>query len=127
MKYIGRALLALVLVAVVYLYAQYRGANMETKVMTDDVRKAAGGSYVKLADGVVHYQVAGPDTGRAVVLVHGFSVPYYIWDPVFDTLSKAGIRVVRLDLYGRGYSDRPDVPYSPDLFDREITGLLDAL
>src|SRR5690242_4931268 len=97
-------LVLLVLVVAVLAWAgfNYRRANLETSTLNDDVRKAAGGSYVKLADGVVHYQLAGLDTGRAVVLVHGFSVPYYIWDPVFDTLTRAGFRVLRYDLFGRG-------------------------
>lgn len=37
--------------------------------------------------------------------MHGFSVPYYIWEPTFAALVQAGLRVLRYDLYGRGYSD----------------------
>jgi pimeloyl-ACP methyl ester carboxylesterase len=59
--------------------------------------------------------------------VHGFSVPYYIWDPTFDALTAAGFRVFRYDLYGRGWSDRPDVRYDPDLYDQQLVQLLDAL
>src|SRR5438876_5387767 len=33
-----------------------------------------------------HYEVGGPAGGRAVVLVAGFSVPYYLWDPTFNAL-----------------------------------------
>jgi pimeloyl-ACP methyl ester carboxylesterase len=62
-----------------------------------------------------------------VVLVHGFSVPYFVWDPTFDALVQAGFHVLRYDLYGRGYSDRPAVTYDYDLFDRQLVELLDAL
>jgi pimeloyl-ACP methyl ester carboxylesterase len=127
MKRVGLGMLLLIIAAAVYGAAMFRRADMEKSAMTDEVRKAAGGSYAKIADGVVHYQVSGPDTARAVVLVHGFSVPYYIWDPVWDTLSKAGLHVIRLDLFGRGYSDRPEAVYSAALFDRQVIGLLDAL
>jgi pimeloyl-ACP methyl ester carboxylesterase len=127
MKKIGLLVLIVVIALIAYAGMTYRRADMEKSALTDEVRKSAGGSYATIADGVVHYQLAGPDTGRVVVLVHGFSVPYYIWDPVFDTLSKAGFRVLRYDLFGRGYSDRPDVTYDADLFDRQVTGLLDAL
>jgi len=48
--------------------------------------------------------------GPAVALVHGFSVPYYVWDPTAPELARAGFRVLRYDLYGRGYSDRPTPP-----------------
>ncbi len=34
---------------------------------------------------------------------------------------------LRYDLYGRGYSDRPDVVYNKDLFDRQLFGLLAIL
>jgi pimeloyl-ACP methyl ester carboxylesterase len=62
-----------------------------------------------------------------VVLVHGFSVPYYIWDPTFEALEEAGFRVLRFDLFGRGFSDRPFVPYDRELFDRQLGDLLDCL
>jgi pimeloyl-ACP methyl ester carboxylesterase len=62
-----------------------------------------------------------------IVLVHGFSVPYFIWDPTFEALLKAGFRVLRYDLYGRGYSDRPFAPNELALFDRQLIELLDAL
>jgi pimeloyl-ACP methyl ester carboxylesterase len=39
----------------------------------------------------------------------------------------AGYRVVRYDEYGRGWSDRPDVSYTADLYDRQLTQLLDSL
>ncbi len=42
-------------------------------------------------------------------------------------LAAAGFRVARYDTYGRGYSDRPDVKYTSDLFDRQLLQLLDSL
>ena len=42
-------------------------------------------------------------------------------------LRAAGFRVLRYDMYGRGYSDRPDVDYTLDLLDRQLVGLLDSL
>jgi len=35
--------------------------------------------------------------------------------------------VVRYDLYGRGYSDRPDVTYDLDLFDKQLNDLVASL
>lgn len=54
-------------------------------------------------------------------------MPYYIWDPTFDALTAAGLRVLRYDLFGRGYSDRPNTAYCPDLFDRQLLELLEKL
>lgn len=61
------------------------------------------------------------------MLAAGFSVPYYVWDPTFAALADAGFRVLRYDYYGRGFSDRLDVPYSQDLYVRQLTELLDAV
>lgn len=85
------------------------------------------GDFVRLPSGVTHYQVGGPPDGRPVVLVHGFSVPYFIWDPTFEYLVEQGCRVLRYDLLGRGFSERPAVRYDLDLFVAQLRELLDAL
>ncbi|MBC7260381.1 MAG: alpha/beta fold hydrolase, partial [Chloroflexi bacterium] len=103
---------------------RFRG---ETKVLDDEARKGVPGQFVRLPDGVVHYELAGPPDGQPVVLIHGFSVPYYIWDPTFPALAEAGFRTLRYDLYGRGFSDRPETEYTLDLFVRQLLNLLQAL
>ena len=80
----------------------------ETEELNDTVRANTPGSFVLLSDGYTHYELGGDENGEPVVLVHGFSVPYFIWDPTFDFLTKSGFRVLRYDLFGRGYSDRPE-------------------
>lgn len=99
----------------------------ESKHLTEKTRANLPGSFIHLQDGVVHYELAGPDDAPVVVLVHGFSVPYFIWDPTFEALAAGGYRVLRYDLFGRGYSDRPFGRYNTELFDRQLTGLLDGL
>ncbi|NWG33098.1 MAG: alpha/beta hydrolase [Chloroflexi bacterium] len=108
----------------------------ETKPLDDDARRSAGGSFVSLTDGVTHYELSNdsplPDgealgARDAVVLVHGFSVPYFIFDPTFDFLTQNGFRTLRYDLFGRGFSDRPRARYNMDLFVCQLLDLLDAL
>jgi len=120
-------LAALVLVA--GLAALYAFApNVETLAMDERARAGAGGAFIALSDGVVHYQLAGPEGAPTLVLLHGFSTPYLIWDSNFSALSAAGYRVLRYDLYGRGFSDRPAaVAYGPDLFDRQLLQLIQKL
>jgi pimeloyl-ACP methyl ester carboxylesterase len=98
----------------------------ETKELNESTRKGAQGSFVSLTDGVTHYELAGNENGTTVVLTHGFSVPYFIFDKTFEFLSKSGFRVLRYDLFGRGLSDRPRVKYNIDLFVRQLADLLDA-
>lgn len=99
----------------------------ENRDLDESTRKEAGGSFIKLTDGTTHYELSGPENGKPIVLVHGFSVPYFIFDPTFDFLTKAGFRVLRYDLIGRGYSDRPKTAYKIDLFVRQLRDLLEAL
>jgi pimeloyl-ACP methyl ester carboxylesterase len=105
----------------------YLARNPEHTTLDASARMAAGGQYVFLSDGITHYQISGPEDGPPVVLVHGFSVPYYIWDSTAVALTGAGYRVLRYDLYGRGFSDRPDVAYDANLYDRQLGELLDSV
>ena len=127
MKRVLVGLIAIVLVAVVACAAYYTARNPESESLDDSARRAAPGKFVRLSDGYTHYQFDGPDSGRTVVLAHGFSVPYYIWDSTAAALASAGFRVLRYDAYGRGYSDRPDVEYSDKLYERQVLELLDSL
>ena len=106
----------------------YRG---EKKNLDDTARAAAGGSFVRLSQGCTHYELSGTPTTNAVsttvVLIHGFSVPLFIWDPTFEALTSAGRRALRYDLFGRGLSDRPHVAYGISLFVRQLADLLVAL
>ena len=122
-----RVLAICVLVLGVGAGAVYAWKNPESSTLDAATRASATGSFVSLKHGTTHYEVAGPDTGRVVLLVHGFSVPYYIWDSTFAALTSAGYRVIRYDLYGRGLSDRPDMAYDGALYDAQIDGLLDSL
>jgi pimeloyl-ACP methyl ester carboxylesterase len=105
----------------------YHHLDPERYPLDDAARAEAPGEFVRLDDGVTHYETAGPDTGRVVVLAAGFSVPAYIWDPLFRQLADSGFRVVRYDYFGRGWSDRPDAAYDQALFVRQLAGLLDSL
>lgn len=99
----------------------------EHRDLDDAARADAPGRFVALPDGRTHVVVSGPDTGTRVLLVHGFSVPGYIWDSTAIALSGAGYQVARYDTYGRGYSDRPDATYDYALYERQLLGVLDSL
>ena len=101
--------------------------NPEKATLDAAARTGSPGQFIALSHGMTHYELVGPDSGRLVVLVHGFSVPYYIWDSTIVALKDAGYRVLRYDLYGRGWSDRPDVDYDGALYDDQLGELLDSL
>jgi len=117
------ALLALVATGALIL----RLRDPESAVLDAAARQGVPGQFAELTAGVTHYEVAGPDSGARVLLVHGFSVPAYIWDSTFVALTGAGFRVARYDTYGRGWSDRPDVRYDEALYIGQVQDLLDTL
>jgi len=127
----GRLLLiygvALVTLFVLVPAALYVALDPERLDLDDAVRASAPGQFARLGDGYTHYELAGPAGGRVVVLAAGATVPYYIWDPTFTALVEAGFRVLRYDYYGRGFSDRPDIPFTQDLYVRQLRELLDAV
>lgn len=83
--------------------------------------------FVELSAGKCHYRIEGPATGKTLVLIHGATVPFWEFDRLVPILNRQGIRTIRLDLFGHGYSDRPDVAHGSALFTRQVVELLDCL
>jgi pimeloyl-ACP methyl ester carboxylesterase len=121
---------AAIVAVVVLLWGVYFIEDPEKRSLDAAARSAAPGAFASLGDGYTHYELgssAGADPARLVVLSAGFSVPYYIWDPTFKALTNAGFRVLRYDYYGRGYSDRPAIPFSDEMYVRQLDQLLNNL
>lgn len=55
----------------------------------------------------ITYDVAGPETGPPVVLVHGFPDSAKVWRHQAPALAEAGFRVLVPDMRGYGRSDKP--------------------
>ncbi|KAH7887293.1 Alpha/Beta hydrolase protein [Phlebopus sp. FC_14] len=83
-----------------------------------------GGAYVTLPHGRVRYWLAGPEDGRKIVLIHGLSIPSIVWKDVAPVLASHGYRVLLYDLYGRGYSDAPQVTYDVSLHTMQLALLM---
>ncbi|MFM7752691.1 MAG: alpha/beta fold hydrolase [Opitutaceae bacterium] len=127
MKRLGWFVLLFVCLLMIAGYAVWVVRNPEREVLDDRARTAAPGAFATLPAGKVHYELAGPAGGRVAVLVHGFSVPGYIWEPTFRRLQREGFRVLRFDTFGRGWSDRPDAAYDGPFYSAQIDGLLAEL
>ncbi len=130
MKYLRRFLFIVALLLLVVCTGTiiaYRLLDWERSEITDAVRSNSTSSFARLSDGVTEYELFGPDSAQVVVLASGASVPFYIWDPTFSALTKAGFRVLRYNYYGRGLSDRPRIPHTPELYNRQLNDLLNML
>ena len=124
----GATVLASIVAALALIAAgAYVALDRERRPLDAAARAGAPGKFVRLSEGLTHYDLAGPDTGRTIVLLSGFSVPFYIWDPTRDALAANGFRVLRYDYFGRGFSDRPKLAYDLAAYDRQLSELLDAL
>jgi pimeloyl-ACP methyl ester carboxylesterase len=123
MKRILAVLVLVIVICVVWL----RVRDPERRTLDASARAGVPGQFVRLSGGVTHYEVGGPLDGQRLVLVHGFSVPAYIWDTTFVALTNAGFRVARYDMFGRGWSDRPDASYSLSMLGMQLRELLDSL
>jgi pimeloyl-ACP methyl ester carboxylesterase len=121
--YLG--IIAVVLLVVVYAVMHY---NQESNLMDDAARKDAPGKFVTLTHGITHYTLTGPEQGVPVVLIHGGGITgLEVWNKNISHLEEKGYRVLAYDLYGRGYSDRPEIPYTPELLYQQLSELLDTL
>jgi pimeloyl-ACP methyl ester carboxylesterase len=107
---------------------QPKPIDFETIVKDDGFRASVKtGAFIKLSNGYTYYEHINPTADTLVVLVHGFSVPSYIWDSTFYHLQAQGYGVLRYDTYGRGFSENPDVVYDVALFSNQLKELLEAL
>ena len=102
-------------------------AEFERPVIDDAIRQHAGGTYAKLSAGVTRYELAGPEAGPRVVLIHGASGPMDVWDRTVAALAGAGYRVLRYDLFGRGFSDRPRARYDEAFYQTQLAELLERV
>jgi len=100
----------------------------ETEIKDDAFRKTiTQGGFAKLSQGYTYYEFENRDADTVLVMVHGFSVPCYIWDSTFYAAKARGYAALRYDVYGRGFSDNPDVAYDAALFSGQLKELLDAV
>jgi pimeloyl-ACP methyl ester carboxylesterase len=77
----------------------------------------------------MHIAEAGPQTGRLVVLCHGFPESWYSWRHQLNALGDAGYHVVAPDQRGYGQTDAPEESdaYTQFHLVGDIVGLVGAL
>jgi pimeloyl-ACP methyl ester carboxylesterase len=106
---------------------KYFVARGEDRGLDVDVRRDLRGSYVRLSDGITHYELTGPDDGPLVVMAGGLTVPLFYWDDMARELHDRGLRTLAYSAYGRGYSDRVKGRYDEELFVRQLSELIDTV
>ena len=79
---------------------------------------------VTIADGEIHYEVAG--AGHPLILVSGLNGVARYWQPQLAAFS-AHYKVITYDQRGTGASDQKQREFSVDQMARELAALMDAL
>jgi len=124
----GAIITAVILIALMTYWAAGRARPLLTaEIRADLVKQGIAHQFIDLPGGTVHYRLEGPADGPVIVLIHGFSIPSFVWNDYFAPLTDAGFRILTFDNYGRGFSDRPKGPYDADLTDNQLVHLLDQL
>ncbi|MCB4457145.1 alpha/beta fold hydrolase [Leisingera sp. McT4-56] len=95
------------------------------KPMDAQARQTAPGALAQLPSGCTHYRWTGPHRGPVAVCVHGLTTPSFVWNGIAKGLGAMGYRVLTYDLYGRGYSDRPEGPQDRAFFLTQLEELLE--
>ena len=72
----------------------------------------------------IHYIEAG--SGRPIVLIPGWTMPAWIWQPQIDELAKH-YRVIAVDPRSQGESDKPTFGHLPETRSRDYKELIDHL
>ncbi len=96
------------------------------RIINDNDRRGAPGSFIELSRGKINYDIAGPEEGILTVFLNGLSTPFYIWDKNFYPLTASGFRVLRYDYFGRGYCDRPEkIAYDFQLYEEQFLEMVE--
>jgi len=74
---------------------------------------------------ILNYDVAGK--GEPLLLIMGLGASSAQWDPELITELARAFRTITFDNRGTGQSDKPDAPYSIEMFADDAAGLLDKL
>ena len=118
----GVAIILFLGIAGPYLYS-----TLSLEMLDPVMQDKRGATFAELEAGRVNYKISGPEDGPMVVAVHGFSTPSFVFRQSADMLAENGFRVLQFDHFGRGWSDRPDGPYSAQFYVNEIDQLMDAI
>jgi pimeloyl-ACP methyl ester carboxylesterase len=118
----GAFIAAVVLLVVVPLVS-----HRERLTMSERARARAPGRFIRLREGTTHYMAFGNPSSPPIVLVPGATLSLWVWGDLPQRLADAGYFVLTYDLFGGGFSDRPNAPYDLDFHVGQLNSLLEAL
>ena len=128
LRFLGNLLLA-ILLFVLIIAVLFTGCAIVLSTAWENVgleHGVAEGAWLRIEDLPIYYRTAGPEAAPQAVLVHGSGIEgSQTWNATIAALSKAGVRVIAIDLKGYGYSGRDATP--THTLDRQVALLGKAL
>ncbi len=110
------------------LASEWRKDEYARKAMVGSDHKPLPGRFLDLEHGQTYYELDNKEEDRGkplLICIHGWSTASYVWTALKPELRKKGYRILSYDLYGRGYSSRPDNgAHTAELFTRQLTQIL---
>ncbi|MGH7947821.1 MAG: alpha/beta fold hydrolase [Candidatus Binataceae bacterium] len=79
----------------------------------------------KVGDVNLHYDVSG--AGEPLLMIMGLGASSAAWDPEMLAQLAGSFQIITFDNRGTGQSDKPDAPYSIEMFADDAAGVLDHL
>ena len=80
---------------------------------------------IQVGDVNLNYDIAGK--GEPLLMIMGLGASSAVWDPELIAELARSFRVITFDNRGTGQSDKPDAPYSIEMFADDAAGVLDKL
>lgn len=127
MHILAKIILWLVALVVVITAIPYSYILLTSTPLDRTEQDTLGGLYLDTEQGRLSYTRDGDENAPAVILVHGFSTPKFVWNQVKPELVDAGFQVITFDHLGRGFSDRPKGPYDSNLYRQELLDVIEGL
>src|SRR5258708_9933380 len=81
----------------------------------------------KIQVGEVNLNYDSAGKGQPLLMIMGLGASSAAWDPELITDLSRTFRVITFDNRGTGQSDKPDAPYSIEMFADDAAGVLDKL
>jgi pimeloyl-ACP methyl ester carboxylesterase len=79
---------------------------------------------IQIKGNAIFYVVKGE--GEPLLLIHGYGAGFWVWEKQMDILSR-NYKVYALDTIGYGYSDRPRIEYTLEIYIHFLRDFMDGL
>ena len=119
-------MLIALLIIIILVYLMYNLMNRESGDLIE-YQNSSNYEFVELTNGLTAYREFGSKNNTPIVIIHGGTLPSEGYSEFCQRLSELNYWVICYDQFGRGYSDRPKIKYSMDVYQLQLDELLDHL